>query len=94
MTLHLTESEERLILGNRAKEIKQQQYNANAVSLLEIAAEYARHCREIGYAPSFSDFGKKFDKAAWAMMKKPVYEQVLQIIQFSQDDVPDFDMFL
>jgi hypothetical protein len=94
MVLQLTESEERLILENRAKEKKQQQYNANAVKLLEIAAEYARHCREIGYSPSFSDFGNKFDDAAWAMMKRPVYERVLQIIRFSQDDVPDFDAFL
>jgi len=94
MALRLTESERKLILENRAKEKKQEQYNANAVNLLEIAAKYARHCRKNGYAPSFSDFGNQFDDCKWAMMKKPVYERVLQIIRFSQDDVPDFDVFL
>lgn len=74
MALQLTESEERLILESRAKEKKQQQYNANAIKILEIAAEYARHCREIGYTPSFSDFGNKFDDVSWETMKKTVYE--------------------
>jgi hypothetical protein len=92
--IRLTGSERKLIEEGRVKDKKQAQYNANAVKLLEIAAKYARHCRKIGYAPSFSDFSNQFDDCKWAMLKKPVYERVLEIIRFSQNDVPDFGMFL
>ena len=90
--MQLTASEERLILEQRAKEMRQQQRNANALKLLEISLEYARHCRETGEYPSYSDYNNLYNgKSASNPL---VYKQVLQIIKLSKDDAPDFDTFL